>query len=231
MRRLDEVMGLAPSAAQRDWRTIDRFEARNAWLVRAFELIDGTSTYGRCVELGKHIDTFQEVFWPDWEDRALPPEDTTPLRCALFFAFKFGEGTVPRDWRQLKKIVQKHAAASCTSSILLHVHADTYDQPRSTTTINPSTHIGKSYMNILNVLAALVILAWKSSAELRARHHDDLIDYHDRVLRQAMDCDDEKGEWPPLITDVLSQEQIDDVLKSAQGQIDRPRAFVEAKSL
>ncbi|MBN9132014.1 MAG: hypothetical protein J0H48_01425 [Nitrosospira multiformis] len=129
MRALDEVMNLAPSAAQRDWRTVDRFEARNAWLVRAFELIDGTKEYSRCVELGKHIDTFQEVFWPDWEDRALPPEDTTPLRCALFFAFKFGNGVVPHGWVQLKKIVQEHATASCTSSILLHVHADTYDQP------------------------------------------------------------------------------------------------------
>jgi len=126
-RALDEVMNLAPSAAQRNWRTVDRFEARNTWIVRAFELIDGKKEYSRCVELGKHIDIFQEVFWPDWEDRALPPGDTTPLRCALFFAFKFGNGVVPRDWRQLKKIVQKHTAASCTSSILLHVHADTYD--------------------------------------------------------------------------------------------------------
>jgi len=110
-RALDEVMKLAPSAAQRDWRTIDRFEARNAWLVRVFDLIDGTSTYGRCVELGKHIDTFQEVFWPDLEECSLPPEDMTPFRRALFFAFKFGGGIVPRDWRQLKKIVQKPAAA------------------------------------------------------------------------------------------------------------------------
>ncbi|ODT74785.1 MAG: hypothetical protein ABS69_11605 [Nitrosomonadales bacterium SCN 54-20] len=226
MRRLDEVMNLAPSAAQRNWRTIDRFEARNTWIVRAFELIDGTSDYKRCGELSEYIVNFHDGFWPSWKDLALPPEDTTPLRCVLFFAFKFGNGFVPRDWRQLMKIVQKHATASCTSSILLHVHADKYDQPRSTITINPSTHTGKSYMDILGKLAVLVLHAWSASDELRARHCDDLTDYHERVLRQAMDCDDEKGELPPLITDVLSQEQIENALRSSGLHIS-----TEAKTL
>ncbi|WP_041352299.1 hypothetical protein [Nitrosospira multiformis] len=214
-RTLDEVMNLAPSAAQRNWRTVDRFEARNTWLVRAFELIDEPTDHKRRLELSKQIDIFQEVFWPQLEERTLPPEDMTPFRRALFFAFKFGGGMVPRDWRQLRKIVQEHAAASCTSSILLHLHADTYDQPRSTTAINPSTHIGKSYMDILGKLAVLTLHAWGSSEELQARHDHDLSDYHGRILRQAMDCDDEKGELPPLITDVLSQEQIENALRSA----------------
>ncbi|MBN9132013.1 MAG: hypothetical protein J0H48_01420 [Nitrosospira multiformis] len=81
-------------------------------------------------------------------------------------------------------------------------------------------------MDILGKLAVLTLHAWKESEELRARHCDDLTDYHERILRQAMDCDDEKGELPPLITDVLSQEQIENALRSAYRH-----TATEAKSL
>ncbi|SFN69337.1 hypothetical protein SAMN05216386_1651 [Nitrosospira briensis] len=217
-RRLDEVMNLAPSPSQRDWRTIDRLDTRNAWLVRAFDLIDGTSEYKRCCALSEHIHTFEEVFWPGLRGAALPPEDSTPLRRALFFAFKFApSGEVPHGWVRLKEIVQNPPPASGTYPILWHIHADAYDQPRSTTTINPPIHIGKSHMNILQKLSLLTLHAWQNSPEVQARHYDDLSDYHARILRQAMDCDDEKGELPPLITDVLSKEQIEEILKPYEG--------------
>jgi len=86
-------------------------------------------------------------------------------------------------------------------------------------------------MDILEKLAVLTLHAWGSSEELQARHDHDLRDYHGRILRQAMDCDDEKGELPPLITDVLSQEQIENALKSAGMKIDHLRMPAEAKSL
>lgn len=225
--RLDEVMGLAPSPSRRDWRTIDKLETRNAWLIRAFELLgDAGRAYSRCVELSKHIHIFEEAFWPGWEECTLPPEDTTPFRRALFFAFKFGNGTVPHDWRQLKKIVQNPAAASGTYPILWHVHADAYDQRRSAITINSLNPIRKSYMTyqrklspphwgILERLSLLALHAWQNSDELQARHNHDLSDYHERILRQAMDCDEDKGELPALITDVLSQVQIENILKQA----------------
>jgi hypothetical protein len=213
-RGLDEVMNLTPSPSQRDWRTVDRLDTRNAWLVRAFDLLDGTTTvYKRCCALSDHIHTFQEGFWPRLKESTLPPEDSTPLRHALFFVFKFAAGEVPHDWRRLREIVQNPPAASGTYPILWHIHADAYDQPRSITSINPSIHKGKSCMNILQKLSFLTLHAWDSSAALRARHQDDLTDYHERILRQSMDCDDEKGELPPLLTDVLSQEQIKEILK------------------
>lgn len=67
-------------------------------------------------------------------------------------------------------------------------------------------------MNILAILAILSLHAWDSSAELRARHGDDPIDYYERTLRQAMECAVDEGEYPALITDVLSPEQIADML-------------------
>lgn len=126
---LDEVMNLKPSAAQRDWRTIDRLDTRNAWLVRAFGLIDGPSEYQRYLKLSHHIVLFQEAFWPGLRDAAHPPEDSTSLRRALFFAFKFADrGEVPHGWVRLKEIVQNPPTASSTYPILWHIHADTYDQ-------------------------------------------------------------------------------------------------------
>jgi hypothetical protein len=124
---LDEVMNLKPSAAQRDWRTVARDKARNAWLVRAFELIDGPSEYQRCRKLSEHIFLFQEAFWPGLEHCDFPQEDTTGLRLALFFAFKCGEGDVPVSWKTLMKIVREAPVAPATCPILPHVHADTYD--------------------------------------------------------------------------------------------------------
>jgi hypothetical protein len=125
---LDKVMNLAPSASQRNWRTVDKSKARNAWLVRAFELIDGISEYKRCLELSHHIFLFQEAFWPELENCNLPPEETTDLRQALFFAFKYGEGDVPVSWKTLMKIVREAPVAPGTCPILPHVQADTYDQ-------------------------------------------------------------------------------------------------------
>ena len=213
-RGLDEVMNLTPSPSQRDWRTVDRLDTRNAWLALAFDLLDGTSSvYKRCRELSDHIYKFQEGFWPRLEACTFPPDDTTPLRRALFFAFKFAAGDIPHDWRRLREIVQNPPTASGTYPILWHIHADAYDQPRSITSINPSIHKGKSCMNILQKLSFLTLHAWDSSAELRARHQGDLNDYYERILRQGIDCDDEKGELPPLITDVLSQEKIEEILK------------------
>jgi hypothetical protein len=210
-RRLDEVMGLAPSASQRDWRTIDRLGARNAWLVRAYELIDGPSPYNRCIQLSEHIYKFQEAFWPKRENCPLPEPDATELRQALFFAFKFGDGEVPHSWKTLMGIVQNAPTAPVTCSILWHLYAETYDESRSTK-IDSQTTIGKSNMT-LGHLAVLTLRAWNSSPALQERHHGDATDYWQRVLRQTMDCDED--ELPALITDVLSQEQIDIALKSA----------------
>lgn len=212
--RLDEVMGLAPVSARRDWRTIDRLEARDAWLVRAFEMLDSAvSEYKRCLELSHHIYVFEETIWPKLEGCVRPPEEMTPLRKALFFAFKLGEGEVPHGWVRLKEIVQNPLIGSGTSSILWHIHAAAYDQSRSTNTINPSNYLGQSRMNILAILAILSLHAWDRSAELRARHGEDPIDYYERTLRQAMECAVDEGEYPALITDVLSPEQIADMLQ------------------
>ncbi|PTR15057.1 hypothetical protein C8R31_10483 [Nitrosospira sp. Nsp2] len=211
LKRLDEVMGLAPSASQRNWRTIDRLDLRNAWLVRAFELLDGPSAYNRCRQLSDQIHSFQEAFWPGLEDREAPPQELTPFRQALFFAFKASPGEVPQSWRRLKEIVQNPPPAAGTSSILWHVQADTYDESRSTK-IDPQTTIGKSNMT-LGHLAVLALHAWKGSPVLQERHQGDATDYWQRVLRQAMDCDED--EVPGLITEVLSVEQINSALKSA----------------
>jgi hypothetical protein len=73
-------------------------------------------------------------------------------------------------------------------------------------------------MNILQKLAVLSLHAWENSPELRQRHGNDLTDYHQRILRQAMDCDVDEGEYPALITDVLSPEQVADALQLAGGQ-------------
>lgn len=73
-------------------------------------------------------------------------------------------------------------------------------------------------MNILGILAILTLQAWDSSAELRERHHDDLTDYHQRILRQAMECDVDEGEYPALITDVLNPQQVAHALQLAGGQ-------------
>ena len=62
------------------------------------------------------------------------------------------------------------------------------------------------------ILAILTLSAWDSSAELRARYVD-IADYHQRIIRQAMDCDLDEGEIPALITDVLSPEKIADTFK------------------
>ena len=218
--RLDEVMGLAPVSAKRDWRTIDRLEARDAWLVRAFEMLDSAiSEYKRCRELSHQIYTFEEAIWPALKDCTRPPEEMTPLRQALFFAFKLGEGEVPHGWVRLKEIVQNPPIGSGTSSILWHMHADAYDQSRSIT-IDPQTTIGKSNMTE-GILAILTLYAWDSSAELRARYVD-IMDYHQRIIRQAMDCDLDEGEIPALITDVLSPEQIADMFKRTGVKIHEP---------
>lgn len=215
-RRLDEVMGLAPVSAKRDWRTVDSQEARNAWLMRAFHLLGSVgSEYSRCRELSHHIYSFEEGFWPGLENCNMPPEDMTPFRQALFFAFKFGEGEVPHGWKSLMNIVQRPPIAPESCSILWHIHAAAYDQSRSTNTINPSIHLGKSRMNILGKLAVLTLHAWDASAELRVRHGENPIDYYEQTLRQAMDCDVDEGELPVLITDVLSREQIANALQSA----------------
>ena len=55
----------------------------------------------------------------------------------------------------------------------------------------------------LGDLAVLTLNAWHSSPGLRERHQGDLTDYHQRVLRQAMDCDED--EVPALIADVLNE--------------------------
>ncbi len=233
--RLDEVMGLVPAPSQRDWRTIDRLSSRNAWLVRAVELLHGVSEYKQrhFLELSDQVAIFEEAFWPDWKDCLLPPEDATPFRHALFFAFRLGDGDVPRGWRQLRDIVQNPPAASGTYSILWHLHVDAYDQSRSETS-DPTIHMEESHMtqtvyrgygallpplhiDILGKLTVLTIAAWKHSPELEARYGD-IGEYHGRILRQQMDVemhdtDPDFDELPPLITDVLSQEQIQDILK------------------
>ena len=66
-------MGLAPTASQRDWRTIDSLEAAQRLVVSAFELLDGPgSLYSRCRELSEQIHSFQETFWPRVRSRAKP---------------------------------------------------------------------------------------------------------------------------------------------------------------
>ena len=55
----------------------------------------------------------------------------------------------------------------------------------------------------LGDLAVLTLKAWNSSPALQERHQGDLTDYHQRVLRQAMDCDEDK--IPALIADVLNE--------------------------
>ena len=64
-------MGLAP-AAQRNWRTIDRLDLRNAWLIRAFELLDGPSVYNRCRQLSEQIHIFKKPSGRGWKTAKSP---------------------------------------------------------------------------------------------------------------------------------------------------------------
>jgi hypothetical protein len=115
--------------------------------------------------------------------------------------------------RPLRAFSLVRRPGSGASSILWHIHADAYDQSRSIR-IDPQTTIGKITYDIRNLSRPDAQSLGQFAGASRAPPGD-LTDYHQRILRQAMDCDLDEGEIPALISDGLSPEQIADAFTLA----------------
>lgn len=74
--------------------------ARDRWLRRAGELLDGNA-YRLGVELATFVDRGP---WRFWNEQGQPPDDASELRRCLFYAVKFGDEKRLSD-RQIYRIL------------------------------------------------------------------------------------------------------------------------------
>jgi len=87
-RRAEGYLGIPATPARcRRW-------LRDGWLARAAAHIDATGEWAGCVQLAEEWETFQtRGGWSAWRDlKEPPPELTSELRRALFYASRFHDG-------------------------------------------------------------------------------------------------------------------------------------------
>lgn len=115
-RRLERCMGLiGPRKGVWSNQTRAQLAERDRWLTVAWdELAVSGSEWDTGLELAKQVVSFEEIHWPEWRKLEEPPNGATPLRAALFRAFKARHVRMAKNWRQLKKVVQKHRASCDT---------------------------------------------------------------------------------------------------------------------
>lgn len=74
---------------------------RNAWLRKAYELLDGVCGRNRCERLARESRRFESGNWQRWSQRDAAPDSASDLHVCLFHARCYGP--LPA-WRQLYRI-------------------------------------------------------------------------------------------------------------------------------
>ena len=100
---MDEALQLNGEPSQRSFITCAAYEERNRYLVIAGEELGGRP-WPRARQLAAEVAKFEDAYWPTWSALAVAPRDATPLRAALFQAFKAAP-EVPHGIAQLNNIL------------------------------------------------------------------------------------------------------------------------------
>lgn len=87
------------------WKAWRRAQ-RDYWLCQAAQHVDANGTWSGCVSLEREWETFlSRGPWRQWRDDASPPDGTSKLSSALFFASRYNRGCALVA-RQLDRIVR-----------------------------------------------------------------------------------------------------------------------------
>lgn len=106
VKAFNKAMGFTRPPGAPAWDAELKRQVIDLNLAAAWDMLLG-SDWERANHLATEIEKFADAQWMSWQSSEDPPADATPLRAALFRAFKAGSGDVPKGWRAIRAAVTR----------------------------------------------------------------------------------------------------------------------------